>query len=77
MIKAVGIMLSMLGNLIRKLQFKVTIKFVALASMLQLHELLSGKQVDYPQEAIKIIDIVLRELAAQRYALLFTILFVH
>ncbi|KAJ4708350.1 Protein argonaute like [Melia azedarach] len=52
---------------IRKLQFKVTIKFVALASMLQLHELLSGKQVDYPQEAIKIIDIVLRELAAQRY----------
>ncbi|KAL7189604.1 hypothetical protein ACSBR1_039284 [Camellia fascicularis] len=48
-------------------EFKVTIKFVAHASMHQLRELLSGKQVDTPLEALKIIDIVLRELAAQRY----------
>uniref|UniRef100_A0A5B6ZZU0 Uncharacterized protein n=1 Tax=Davidia involucrata TaxID=16924 RepID=A0A5B6ZZU0_DAVIN len=48
-------------------EFKVTIKFVAHASMLQLRELLSGKQVGTPQEALKIIDVVLRELAGQRY----------
>ncbi|XP_059635009.1 protein argonaute PNH1-like [Cornus florida] len=48
-------------------EFKVTINFVAHANMLQLRELLSGKQVDTPQEAIKIMDIVLSELAAQRY----------
>ncbi|KAA8535033.1 hypothetical protein F0562_030036 [Nyssa sinensis] len=51
----------------REREFKVTIKFVAHASMLQLRELLSGKQVGAPQEVLKIIDIVLRELAAQRY----------
>ena len=44
----------------------MTIKFVALASMAQLRNLLSGKQVDTPQEALNIIDTVLRELAAQR-----------
>ncbi|KAJ9140921.1 hypothetical protein P3X46_031512 [Hevea brasiliensis] len=54
------------GNL-KKREFKVTIKFEALASMLQLRELFSGKPVDTPQEAITIIDIVLREFAAQRY----------
>lgn len=50
----------------REREFKVTIKFVAVASMVKLQELLSGKQVDNPQEAINVIDIVLRELAAQR-----------
>lgn len=54
------------ANLIRKREFKVRIKFVALASMAQLRNLLSGKQVDTPQEALNIIDTVLRELAAQR-----------
>ncbi|XP_048228381.1 protein argonaute PNH1 isoform X2 [Ricinus communis] len=54
------------GN-IKKRDFEVTIKFEALAGMLQLRELLSGKPVDTPQEAITVIDIVLRELAAQRY----------
>ena len=54
------------ANLIRKREFKVTRKFVALASMAQLCNLLSGKQVDTPQEALNIIDTVLRELAAQR-----------
>ncbi|XP_031269949.1 protein argonaute PNH1-like [Pistacia vera] len=52
---------------VRKREFKVVIKFVALASMVQLRQLLSGKQVDSPQKSIKIIDIVLREIAAQRY----------
>ncbi|XP_021275957.1 protein argonaute PNH1-like isoform X2 [Herrania umbratica] len=51
----------------RRREFKVTIKFVALASMAQLSNLLSGIQVDTPQEALNIIDTVLRELAAQRY----------
>lgn len=55
------------GNITREREFKVTIKFVAVASMVKLQELLSGKQVDNPQEAINVIDIVLRELAAQRY----------
>ncbi|XP_043806724.1 protein argonaute PNH1 isoform X2 [Manihot esculenta] len=54
------------GNF-KKREFKVTIKFEALASMLQLRELFSGKPVDTPQEAITIIDIILREFAAQRY----------
>ncbi|KAH7849364.1 hypothetical protein Vadar_016819 [Vaccinium darrowii] len=52
---------------IKKREFKVSIKFVAHANMHQLHELVSGKQVDTPQEALKVIDIVLKELASQRY----------
>lgn len=43
------------------------IKFVTLASMHQLRELLAGKQVNNPQEALTIIDIVLRELHSQRF----------
>ncbi|GFY98311.1 Stabilizer of iron transporter SufD / Polynucleotidyl transferase [Actinidia rufa] len=48
-------------------EFKVMIEFVAHASMRHLCEFSSGKQVDTPLEALKVIDIVLRELAAQRY----------
>ncbi|CAK9329549.1 unnamed protein product [Citrullus colocynthis] len=51
----------------REREFKVQIKFVTLASMHQLRELLDGKQVNNPQETLTIIDIVLRELHAQRY----------
>ncbi|KAK4343475.1 hypothetical protein RND71_036569 [Anisodus tanguticus] len=51
----------------KECKFTVTIKFISLANMLLLRELLSGKQVDNPPEALKIIDIVLRELASQRY----------
>ncbi|KAG6587931.1 Protein argonaute PNH1, partial [Cucurbita argyrosperma subsp. sororia] len=51
----------------REREFKVQIKFVTLASMHQLQELFAGKQVKNPQEALTIIDIVLRELHAQRY----------
>lgn len=55
------------GDHIREREFKVQIKFVTLASMHQLRELLAGKQVNNPQEALTIIDIVLRELHAQRF----------
>ncbi|KAK7388752.1 hypothetical protein VNO78_23579 [Psophocarpus tetragonolobus] len=51
----------------REREFEVAIKFAACVSMRQLRELLSGKQVDTPQEALTVIDIVLRELAAQSY----------
>ncbi|XP_019439647.1 PREDICTED: protein argonaute PNH1-like isoform X2 [Lupinus angustifolius] len=51
----------------REREFKVGIKFAARVSMHQLRELLSGKQVDTPQEALTVIDIVLREVAAQSY----------
>ncbi|KAL1289465.1 hypothetical protein HN51_057570 [Arachis hypogaea] len=51
----------------REREFMVVIKFAARVSMHQLRELLSGKQVDTPQEALTVIDIVLRELAAQSY----------
>lgn len=57
---------SWLINHVREREFKVTITFVALASMHQLRELLAGKPVDTPQVALTIIDIVLRQLAAQR-----------
>ncbi|KAH7511864.1 hypothetical protein FEM48_Zijuj12G0027900 [Ziziphus jujuba var. spinosa] len=50
-----------------KQEFRVTIKFIAIARMHQLRNLLAGKQVDTPQEALSIIDIVLREVVAQRY----------
>ncbi|KAL4276687.1 hypothetical protein AHAS_Ahas20G0232100 [Arachis hypogaea] len=42
----------------REREFNVVIKFAARVSMHQLRELLSGKQVDTPQEALTIIDIV-------------------
>ncbi|KAM3713994.1 hypothetical protein ACJW31_01G297700 [Castanea mollissima] len=51
----------------REREFKVTISFITLASMQQLRELLAGKPVDTPHKALTIIDIVLRQLAAQRY----------
>ena len=44
----------------------MTISFITLASMQQLRELLAGKPVDTPHKALTIIDIVLRQLAAQR-----------
>lgn len=47
----------------------MVIKFVAHASMVQLRKLLLGKQADCPQKSIKIIDVVLREIAAQRFIL--------
>ena len=43
----------------------MVIRFAARVSMNQLRELLSGKQVDTPQEALTVIDTVLRDLATQ------------
>lgn len=54
-------------GIIREREFKVTIKFVARAGMHQLHELVSRKQIDTPLEALKIIAIVLKQLACQSY----------
>nr|XP_043619532.1 protein argonaute PNH1-like isoform X2 [Erigeron canadensis] len=48
-------------------EFRVTIEFVTHASMCQLHKFLSGKQYDTPLEALKVVDLVLKELTAQRY----------
>lgn len=49
----------------------MVIKFATRVSMQQLRDLLSGKQVDTPQEALTVFDIVLREIAAQRCAFSF------
>lgn len=48
-------------------EFKVKIEFVGFARMDGLQELLSGKQVRAPQEALTVIETVLKELAAKRY----------
>ena len=44
------------------------IQFIGYARMHELHELLAGKQVKAPQEALTVIDAVLREMAAKRCA---------
>ncbi|PKA46781.1 Protein argonaute PNH1 [Apostasia shenzhenica] len=48
-------------------EYKVTIKFVARADLQHLRSFLEGKQADAPQEALQVLDIVLRELSNQRY----------
>ncbi|CAI9778877.1 unnamed protein product [Fraxinus pennsylvanica] len=51
----------------RETEYKVIIKFVARANLHHLSQFLSGKRADGPQEALKILDIVLRELSMKRY----------
>ncbi|KAG9132726.1 hypothetical protein Leryth_014011 [Lithospermum erythrorhizon] len=51
----------------RQRQYKVAIKFVARANLHHLSQFLAGKRPDGPKEAIKVIDIVLREMSARRY----------
>ncbi|KAF5176317.1 argonaute like [Thalictrum thalictroides] len=51
----------------REREYKVVIKFVARASLHHLGQFLSGKCADAPQEALQILDIVLRELSTKRY----------
>ncbi|XP_057475261.1 protein argonaute 10-like [Actinidia eriantha] len=51
----------------RERHYKVVIKFVARANMHHLGQFLAGKRVDGPQEALHILDIVLRELSTKRY----------
>lgn len=48
----------------------MVIKFVARANMHHLGQFLAGKCADAPQEALQILDIVLRELSNKRYNLL-------
>lgn len=47
--------------------YKVVIKFVAKANLHHLGQFLAGKRADAPQEALQILDIVLRELSNRRY----------
>lgn len=55
------------SGLKRERTYKVAIKFVARADLHHLGQFLAGKRVDAPQEALKILDIVLRELSCRRY----------
>ncbi|CAI9100237.1 OLC1v1037192C2 [Oldenlandia corymbosa var. corymbosa] len=54
-------------NTKKEQRYIVTIKFISQANMLPLHKLISGNQVETNAQALKIMDIVLRELASQRY----------
>ena len=51
----------------RERNFKVVIKFAARADLHHLGEFLQGRQADAPQEALQVLDIVLRELPTQRF----------
>ncbi|KAJ6411136.1 hypothetical protein OIU84_007818 [Salix udensis] len=48
-------------------EFKVVIKFAARADLHHLGLFLQGKQADAPQEALQVLDIVLRELPTSRW----------
>ena len=47
-------------------EYKVVIKFAARANLHHLGQFLAGKRADAPQEALQILDIVLRELSNKR-----------
>ncbi|KAG6752793.1 hypothetical protein POTOM_042831 [Populus tomentosa] len=51
----------------REREFKVTIKLAARADLHHLGLFLRGQQADAPQEALQVLDIVLRELPTARY----------
>ncbi|KAK2980658.1 hypothetical protein RJ640_011466 [Escallonia rubra] len=51
----------------REREYSVVIKFVARANLHHLGQFLAGKRADAPQEALQILDIVLRELSNRRY----------
>ncbi|PSS33832.1 Protein argonaute like [Actinidia chinensis var. chinensis] len=51
----------------RERHYEVVIKFVARVNMHHLGQFLASKRVDGPQEALQILDIVLRELSTKRY----------
>ncbi|XP_073136369.1 protein argonaute 1B-like [Henckelia pumila] len=52
----------------REREFKVVIKFAARADLHHLGMFLQGRQADAPQEALQVLDIVLRELPTSRYS---------
>ncbi|XP_078432316.1 protein argonaute PNH1-like [Wolffia australiana] len=51
----------------RETEFAITIKHVARADLHHLREFLAGKQQEASQEALQVLDIVMRELSAQSY----------
>lgn len=53
----------------REREFTVVIKFAARADLHHLGMFLQGRQADAPQEALQVLDIVLRELPTSRYVL--------
>ncbi|CAM8932722.1 unnamed protein product [Rhodiola kirilowii] len=55
------------GGTKREREFKVVIKFAARADLHHLGLFLKGRQADAPQEALQVLDIVLRELPTSRY----------
>ncbi|XP_078445686.1 stabilizer of iron transporter SufD / Polynucleotidyl transferase [Wolffia australiana] len=57
-----------MGGPRRERQFRVVIKFAARADLHHLESFLSGRQADAPQEALQVLDIVLRELPTKRYS---------
>ncbi|KAG8378646.1 hypothetical protein BUALT_Bualt07G0007000 [Buddleja alternifolia] len=56
------------GGARREREFKVVIKFAARADLHHLGMFLQGRQADAPQEALQVLDIVLRELPTSRYS---------
>ncbi|KAL6633239.1 hypothetical protein ACP70R_025910 [Stipagrostis hirtigluma subsp. patula] len=52
----------------RRRNFKVVIKFAARADLHRLELFLAGRHAEAPQEALQVLDIVLRELPSARYA---------
>ncbi|XP_024534515.1 protein argonaute PNH1 [Selaginella moellendorffii] len=52
----------------RERSFKIVIKFAARADLHHLGEFLAGRQPNAPQEALQVLDIVLRELPTHRYS---------
>jgi eukaryotic translation initiation factor 2C len=51
----------------RERAFKVVIKFASRPDLHHLQQFLAGAQADAPQEALQVLDIVLRELPTHRY----------
>ncbi|KAG2568057.1 hypothetical protein PVAP13_7NG287700 [Panicum virgatum] len=56
------------GGQRRERVFRVVIKFAARADLHHLAMFLAGRQADAPQEALQVLDIVLRELPTARYS---------
>ncbi|KAL7138768.1 hypothetical protein ABFS83_09G005000 [Erythranthe nasuta] len=56
------------GTARREREFRVVIKFAARADLHHLGMFLQGRQADAPQEALQVLDIVLRELPTSRYS---------
>ncbi|KAL8245916.1 hypothetical protein R6Q59_007132, partial [Mikania micrantha] len=56
------------GSTRRERDFKVVIKFASRADLHHLGLFLAGRQADAPQEALQVLDIVLRELPTNRYS---------